>query len=473
MSEPVLDQVSGDGSYDVAIVGAGTAGLACARRLRARGISHILLEAADAIGGRARTTTPASLGGAWLDEGASWLHAPDANPLVPLARDAGIALADAWSDRHHLLFTADGTRATAADERAYEAAERDYARLLASHDAIPRDLPVDNPRDLPADTPRAPSPDIPRDRSVADAAEPFRRENPWGPTLETWEATIIAAADAPLLSLRDCRANALPGGDLAVDGGVGALVRRLLAPAPPTALALGTPVLAVDRTEAGHVRLDTPGGPVRARRVVVTVSTGVLRAGAIRFTPDLPDSHRDAIARLPMGLLSKIALRLADPGAIRHLDGLPPGESALIERQLARPGEPFMLFHACPRGADHVVGFFGGEAAWAVAHDARACDDWARAELARLFGAAAVRAALRPGAHATTWGIDPHHRGAYAYAGPGDVPARAALAAPVDERLLFAGEACRSDGIAGTVGGAARDGERAADWAADGLRPAA
>ena len=449
MSAPVLDQVSGDGSYDVAIVGAGTAGLACARRLRARGISHILLEAADAIGGRARTTTPAFLGGAWLDEGASWLHAPDANPLVPLARDAGIALADAWSDRHHLLFTADGTRATAADERAYEAAERDYARLLASHDAIPRD------------------------RSVADAAEPFRRENPWGPTLETWEATIIAAADPSLLSLRDCRANALPGGDLAVDGGVGALVRRLLAPAPPTALALGTPVLAVDRSEAGHVRLDTPAGPVRARRVVVTVSTGVLRAGAIRFTPDLPDSHRDAIARLPMGLLSKIALRLADPGAIRHLDGLPPGESALIERQLARPGEPFMLFHACPRGADHVVGFFGGEAAWAVAHDARACDDWARAELARLFGAAAVRAALRPGAHATTWGIDPHHRGAYAYAGPGDVPARAALAVPVDERLLFGGEACRSDGIAGTVGGAARDGERAADWAADGLRPAA
>ena len=426
--------------HDVAIVGAGAAGLACARRLRARGIGHVLLEAGATIGGRARTTHPDLLGGALLDEGASWLHAPDHNPLVPLARAAGITLRDAWSDRHHVLFDGD-RRATEAAHRERDAAERDYDRLLTARAAD-----------------RA-APDV----SVADAGEPFRRLNRWGATLETWEASIIAAADAPALSLRDCRDNALPGGDLAVPIGVGTLVARLLAPEPPTVLWRDTEVHAIDRTAADHVRVDTARGSLRARSVIVTVSTGVLRAGAIRFTPPLPDAHADAIRRLPMGLLGKIALRLADEQTGETFD-IPAGGSGLVERRVERPGDGFILFHVRPNGADHVLGFFGGEAAWAVAHDAVAADAWARTELARLFGAAAVARALRPGAHATTWGIDPLFGGAYAYVGPGDVPARAALAVPIDDgRLLFCGEACRTDGIAGTVGGAASDGIRAAD----------
>ena len=362
---------------------------------------------------------------------------------MPLARAAGITLRDAWSDRHRRLF--DGDRlADDAAIAAYEAAERDYDRLLTARD----------------------DDDAP-DTSVAAAGEPFRHANRWGATLETWEASIIAAADASTLSRRDCRRNALPGGDLAVPIGVGTLVARLLAPEAPTVLSLANAVHAIDRTAPGPLRVETARGPIHARHVVVTVSTGVLRAGTIRFTPALPDSHRDAIGRLPMGLLSKIALRLAD-GATAEAFGIPAGESGLVERRVERPGDPFILFHVRPDGADHVLGFFGGEAAWAVAHDARAADGWARAELARLFGAAAVGRAFRPGAHATTWGIDPLHRGAYAYVGPGDVPARAALAVPIDDaRLVFCGEACRTDGIAGTVGGAAADGIRAADAVAD------
>src|SRR6202521_1265859 len=42
-------------SPDVLIVGAGLAGLCCARELQAKGVSFQILEASDGIGGRVRT----------------------------------------------------------------------------------------------------------------------------------------------------------------------------------------------------------------------------------------------------------------------------------------------------------------------------------------------------------------------------------------------------------------------------------
>ncbi|MEM9096508.1 MAG: ion channel, partial [Pseudomonadota bacterium] len=44
--------------------------------------------------------------------------------------------------------------------------------------------------------------------------------------------------------------------------------------------------------------VETTDGTIRAKAVIVTVSTGVLGSGAIRFTPDLPVAKQDAIAAL-------------------------------------------------------------------------------------------------------------------------------------------------------------------------------
>ncbi|MBV8664484.1 MAG: FAD-dependent oxidoreductase, partial [Hyphomicrobiales bacterium] len=68
----------------------------------------------------------------------------------------------------------------------------------------------------------------------------------------------------------------------------------------------------------------------------------------------------------------------------------------------------------------------------------------ALAELIGLFGAGIARR-IAPLAH-HGWARDPFARGSYSYASPGSVACRAALAAPVEERVFFAGEACsRSD----------------------------
>jgi monoamine oxidase len=89
---------------------------------------------------------------------------------------------------------------------------------------------------------------------------------------------------------------------------------------------------------------------------------------------------------------------------------------------------------------------------------------FARDELRRLLGADA--AAKFDGAVATDWGENPAFLGAYAYARPGHADARGALRQPFGP-LLFAGEAWCDDGLAGTVGGAFRSGERAAAMALD------
>src|SRR5438270_12936290 len=75
---------------DVAIVGAGAAGIGAARRLLDKGsVSVLVLEARDRVGGRVHTIEPA---GFPLDRGAEWLHSADRNPLSPIARDLGFSI---------------------------------------------------------------------------------------------------------------------------------------------------------------------------------------------------------------------------------------------------------------------------------------------------------------------------------------------------------------------------------------------
>ena len=414
-------------SVDVVIVGAGAAGLAAAAALRAAGRSTLLLEASEAPGGRARTTTPAALGGAWLDEGAAWLHMADHNPLVPMAERAGHRLRQAFRSDSRMFV---GNRlATQADHAAYETAEEEWLEAVMRHPVEP-------------------------DTDLATAAGAFRHQNAWAPTIESWHASLIDAVDAPYLSLADFRLNQLDGENLVAERGFGRLLRDLLeADAGP--IRCRCPVQRID-WDGPEVRVETPQGTIRAASVIVTVSTGVLGAGSIAFDPALPPDTEEAIANLPMGLLSKIVLRA------RGEDRLGMMETTHAFQRLERLGDPFMSFIAWPRGTDHVVGFVGGDAAWAVAPDPRAAFDLARSKWRAMFGGEAD-GIFTEGGFATDWGTDPHHLGAYSYARPGGAGARETLGRPIGGgRLLFAGEACRTDGMAGTVGGAVLDGRRAA-----------
>lgn len=409
----------------VVVVGAGVAGLAAAAALRRAGVACRVLEAAARTGGRAYTECPPALGGAPFDHGASWLHAAERNPLARMARDAGERLIDSEQVRTRRTIR-DGR--PAADAAAYAAAEREFERLtMARHDG----------------------PDLSLAAAVAGGMQP------WLPAVVNWEAPIIAAADASALSLRDWRTNLLEGANLEVPGGLGSLIQRRVAVAAG-AVELDTPVTAVAWDEAAGVRVQTPRGDIRAACCIVTVSTGVLAAGAIAFRPALPAAVQEAIDGLPMGVLNKVALRAAGSDRL----GLP--NSCGVDQFVARIDDPAMTFIAWPHGQDHLIGFMGGGNAAAL--DRRdAAAEFARSQLRSLFGGRADAVFTRD-AVVTRWASNALTRGSYAYARPGQAGARAVLAHPLrDGALLFAGEATRSDGLAGTVAGAYLSGVEAAD----------
>src|SRR5688572_5726666 len=82
---------------EVIVIGAGGAGLTAAKELKKSGVSALVLEARDRIGGRAFTDT--SLGVPW-DRGCSWLHSPNVNPWVKYARQNDFALVPDATARH-------------------------------------------------------------------------------------------------------------------------------------------------------------------------------------------------------------------------------------------------------------------------------------------------------------------------------------------------------------------------------------
>jgi monoamine oxidase len=98
-------------------------------------------------------------------------------------------------------------------------------------------------------------------------------------------------------------------------------------------------------------------------------------------------------------------------------------------------------YHLRPFGRPLIEAYFGGSNAAALeAGGERAFFDFAVSELTGLLGSGFARRIKPIGHH--SWGIDPFARGSYSYALPGMAGCRATLAAPVDERLFFAGEAC-------------------------------
>jgi monoamine oxidase len=80
------DDVTNPNGKTVLVIGAGIAGLAAAKKLKDKGFTVIVIEAQEKIGGRLRTDR--SLGIAF-DEGASWIHGPNGNPITKLASQAG------------------------------------------------------------------------------------------------------------------------------------------------------------------------------------------------------------------------------------------------------------------------------------------------------------------------------------------------------------------------------------------------
>ncbi len=88
-------------SADVIVVGAGFAGLVTARRLQAQGVSVILAEARDRVGGRVCTVRPRE--GLWLDVGGQWTG-PGQDRIIALGKEMGVESFPTWPEGEHLQY---------------------------------------------------------------------------------------------------------------------------------------------------------------------------------------------------------------------------------------------------------------------------------------------------------------------------------------------------------------------------------
>ncbi len=397
---------------DVIVVGAGAAGLSAAKALQANCLDVIVLEADDHVGGRCITDTKTF--STPFDRGGSWLHSAPINPLAKLAAEAGENLHKAAWD-WNWVHSPDGPLDAPAYCRYQEAM---WERINEAGQGA--------------------------EDMCAAAALP---SSPWRDTAKHWVAQM-QGGDADVVSAKDVHRYADADGDWLVAGGLGAFVRRLHADVP---VRLNCPVTKIDYSSGG-VRVTTPDGALQAKRLVLTVSTGVLAAEKIEFSPPLPREKHAAVANLPMGLLNKVGLEFDPDWAGAH-------QGQMADYASGEDGFCTLLFGFY--GSSLAVGFFAGRYGDAIeSAGPGAATEFCMEGLRTIFGGDIVKSVRRSAE--TAWRSNPHTLGSYSYAKPTGADAREILARPVADRVFFAGEATMPDAYA-TVHGAWKSGVIAAD----------
>jgi monoamine oxidase len=397
---------------EVIVIGAGAAGLGAARRLAAAGIAVRVVEARNRLGGRAWTARDPS--GLPIELGCAWLHSADENELCAVAVQAGLTIDKTRPPWRSQMNDVGFPLADQADFRA--ALGRLFAKLDEAGEVEP-------------------------DQSGDRMLDPGNR---WNPLLNA-TSTYMNGVELNQLSVRDFWRYRDTGVNWRIAEGYGSLMAVMAAGLDVT---FDCPANVIDHS-GPLICIETPRGDLRARTVIVTTPTDVLCAGGLTFRPALPDKI-EAAAVLPLGLADKLYLGLDNAEEF-------PKESHLYG---AFDSVRTASYHVRPFGRPLIEVYFGGQFARELEAEGEAAfTSFAVGQLASLLGGG-IRKRLHAIA-ATAWARDPYARGSYSHALPGHADARVTLAAPVDGRVFFAGEACTVHDFS-TAHGAYRSGLAAA-----------
>jgi len=378
---------------EVAVVGGGAAGLAAARRLSRANVGCLILEARSRLGGRAWTVPGPS--GSALDVGCGWLHSADRNPWVAIAQEQHRTIDKTpppWRRRSLAYGFPEG-----GQREFLEAQEKFYERVSDRAQKEP-------------------------DVSAAALFEPGCRWN----QLINAVGTYISGAELENVSTRDFDNFDDTGVNWRIVEGYGATIAGCRGSLP---VALGCAVLAIDHS-GKRLKIETTQGRITADRVIVTLPSAIIAHVEDLFVPRLPEKTR-AAEGLPLGLTNKLFMSLEGADEFEE-------DSRLFG---ATDRTATAAYHLRPFGRPQIEAFFGGHlAAELEAAGVNAFFNFAVSELAGVLGDAFAKRVTPICIH--RWGADPFSRGSYSYARPGMTDCRTKLAAPVDERLFFAGEAC-------------------------------
>lgn len=416
---PSVPAFSASGDFDVAIVGAGAAGIAAARRIAAASRSYVVLEAAGRAGGRIASATRAS--GAVYDRGANRFSAPTRNPLIAVARLEKLRTYEPPVGRRLYV----GAR---------EARDGEYDDFTASLRRANRTI-----------------------GAVAELGRDFAAARAL-PDLGNWQGTVgfvlgplTCAKDLEEVSTVDLARADERSDDVMMREGTEALVT---AASKSLNVELNTAVQRIDMGGRGRIEIGTTKGTVSARTVIVTASTNVIASGRLGFSPSLPPRVLEAANRLSLGTYERIVFEL--PGNPFNFNA---DERVIFKIDNSRAP----MFHMRVGGTDvtyaDIAGRFGRELS--AASDA-AISDFIVEQLSDHFGSGTKIRINR--IEVTRWSREPNVLGGFSAAAPGAGGSRRVLMEPISERVFIAGEAAHET-MWGTVAGAGLSGERAADAA--------
>ncbi len=416
---------------DVIVVGAGMAGLTCARALAERGLRVTVVESQSRVGGRILTRR---IGNQTIELGAEFIHGRPPE-LLALIAEAGCTLS----------------------ERTGQQIRFEHGRLTPQSDTDHNTTfdPLERLTTYPGD-----------DLSFIDyldreAFDEKTRQSSIG-YVEGFNAANATEISSLALALQQRAEDANDGNRVfSLREGYDRLPEYLATRLRELGvdLRLGCPVSAIN-WRPGEVQLTTPEGPLRASKCVITLPLGVLHARTVRFDPE-PACLEAATQALRMGEVCRFTLLFRR--AFWQL-GEPQPEMQDLSFLFAFEETPPVWWTTHPEPAPTLTGWVGGPRSTSLLAQSdttlarSACDT-----LATLFS-------LEPGwvweqllsFHRHDWTADPWSRGAYSYVAVNGLTASKTLSQPVDKTLFFAGEHTDISGHWGTVHAALRSGLRAA-----------
>jgi monoamine oxidase len=419
---------------DLIVAGAGVAGLTAARVAAAAGLTVTVLEARQRAGGRIFTIREAGCS-VPIELGAEFVHGLPPE-ILGIAREARLPIIESDGEE----WRREGTRLRRADR--FEEMTESILRQMSTK-----------------------KPDEPFDRFVQKASGSTEAKAWAAEYVEGFNAAHKERIGVHSLVQTEEAAVRIQGDRISrIQGGYGRLVDALVDRLrPEVRFHFGAAVETI-RWKRGSVDVETTRGAFRARRLILTLPLGVLKAPeAVRFEPEIPKKRR-AAERLEMGSVIRVALRFREQF---WASGLRAAKTQDMTRLtfLYSHDESFPTWWSLyPVHAPLLVGWAAakrGERLSGMPDEAIVGE--ALAALSRVTGESEsdLNGLLETG-HVHNWQTDPFARGAYSYVPAGAMDVPKLLAAPVEDTLFFAGEATNTEGYEGTVHGAIATGERAA-----------
>lgn len=428
-------------TYDVVIVGGGTAGLAAANALREKHRQVLVLEARNRVGGRIWSVHPWGIG---LDLGASWMHGIQNNPVADIVAKENIKTVATTYESEY--FTKKLNDMILFDSNGHPYSKVDVDTLIPLVNSF-----IEFSDHLPNK----------ENLSLEEALHLFNKQHP----LKNSQANLFHyliinvyvyefAADLSQLSSQIDLAYEKPevkGDNVIFPQGYVQFIAALSKDIP---ILLNHPVTKIRYNNSG-VDVYANHEIFHSRAVIITVPIGVLRAGTIQFDPALPEEKQQAINNDRMGVFDKIYLHFTYPFWDKDkewLEYVPATNSRIPPLDIMN----YYKFGHIPV----LLAFTAGDTAhrFEKMSDKQAVNQVMQ-QLKIMYG----KNIPEPSSYVIThWENDPYSRGSYSYL-PRGVPLTIyeELAKPVNNQLFFAGEGTSTTDPA-TVHGAYLSGIRAA-----------